>query len=803
MLLLGGPRVSEPLQQILGLECPSTDLWGAALHTWPQLSDASVHGILLLSATRAASRRWRMHRMSTKEQIDQAQDALLSELRGFKEQLLSRFTLGLGVVLGAWLLADAWLSPPSSAAHLLWVWLLLVLGLTYGASRSGLRRGAFVLVGGALTLAWGLILIFPEGVVVIASAFVLVIICSLMETWLSVVLAGVSWGVGLLAIRLVRPDAPSPSLIISSGLVYALTLGAMLISQSPMREAASLALTAWEQLRSSLMEARERRAELYRVVRALEEATYRIERMNNELLLAQRRADVARQNKARFAAMVSHELRGPLNLILGYSRLLALSPEQYGAPLPPAYRKDVHTIFASSRHVVNLLDDILDLSQLDVDRMPLVKEQIDLVKVAREVEMLVRPLAERKGLGFLIEIDQPSIAVFADRVRVRQVLINLLTNATRFTDRGEIGMRLGVDEQSAQVTVSDTGRGIPAEDLPRLFEEFSQLHLDEEGPGKGSGLGLAISRHLVRLHGGSIRATSEEGVGTEVTFTLPRLSSTHARTQPQGAVTSSDYRLAASDAHDTVLVVHGNPNVVRLIARHLGDYRIIGVPDPETACVAVSDHHPRAIIVDRDLAQGLRDDLVAHELNVPVLVCRLPQSQVSSRLEGVFTFLIKPVSKEALQMTLGQVACRGEELVVLVVDDNPDAVRLLEIMLTSMPEPCRVLRAYDGTQALQAMRRERPDLLLMDLLMPGLGGEDVVREMQSDPDLKTIPVAIVSASDAVEPSASLGDDLGVLMPADVSMAEGLRYLRALLDRVTPEYVTRATTAPPPPGAPRA
>ncbi|MGC9360777.1 MAG: response regulator, partial [Anaerolineae bacterium] len=172
-------------------------------------------------------------------------------------------------------------------------------------------------------------------------------------------------------------------------------------------------------------------------------------------------------------------------------------------------------------------------------------------------------------------------------------------------------------------------------------------------------------------------------------------------------------------------------------------------------------------------------------------------------LEGVFTFLIKPVSNETLQMTLGQAACRGEELVVLVVDDDPDAVRLLEIMLTSMPEPCRVLRAYDGTQALQVMRQEKPDLVLMDLLMPGLRGEDVVREMQSDPDLRTIPVAIVSASDALEPSASLGDDFGVLMPSEVGVAEGLRYLRALLDRVSPEYVTHPASARPSPEVPRA
>jgi len=726
----------------------------------------------------------------TKQAIDMRQQELLSELQGFREQLLSKYLVGLATVLGFWLILDALLSPPSGSIHLLWIPSIGTLALSYVISHQSYAKASRLLIAGLVVCCWVLVAALPRELTVAFSAIVVVIVTSLMGRWASLLVGLISWVGGLLVFWLAVPAGPSSDLILSSGMVYVFMLGVSWISQSPMREAANLTLTAWEHLRSSLLEARERRVELHRIVRALEEATYRIERMNNELMLARRRAEVARENKARFAAMVSHELRGPLNLILGYSRLLALSPEQYGVPLPPPYRKDVHTIYSSSRHVVNLLDDILDLSQVEVDRMPLVKEHLDLREVISEAERVVRPLAERKGLDLSIEMEPQPMRVFADRVRIRQVLINLLTNATRFTERGRIEVHLSSEDDHVLVCVRDTGRGIPSSDIPRLFEEFSQLHLQDEHVTKGSGLGLAISRHLIRLHDGNIWARSKEGAGTEVYFTLPKLP--HERTIAKAPGKWSVSPLPRT--HDAVLVVAEDPAVVRLIARHLGEYRTMGIPDLETVTTAVQDHHPRAVVADREVAEAIREKLISAGMNVPVLGCSMPSSKGSSRLEGVFAFLVKPVSRETLERTIRQVPPQGEELVVLVVDDDPEAVRLLAIMLSSLPEPCRILRAYDGTEALATMRRERPDLVLMDLLMPTLSGDDAVRQMQADPRLRTIPVAVISASDALGPSATFGDYLGLFAPSPMDMAEGVGCLRALLDRLAPQYLSDAGVA---------
>jgi CheY-like chemotaxis protein len=202
------------------------------------------------------------------------------------------------------------------------------------------------------------------------------------------------------------------------------------------------------------------------------------------------------------------------------------------------------------------------------------------------------------------------------------------------------------------------------------------------------------------------------------------------------------------------------------------------------------------VIADREVAAALQQELRVANVGVPILACSMPSSGGSSRLEGVFTFLIKPVSRETLMRTVRQVPISSEELRVLVVDDDPDAVRLLQIMLESLPEPCRVSRAHDGASALESMRRERPDLVLMDLLMPNLAGDEAVRRMQADPELRTIPVAVVSASDALGPTATLGDSIGLLAPGPMDAAESLGLVRILLDRLTPQYLESSDIAPP-------
>jgi signal transduction histidine kinase/CheY-like chemotaxis protein len=573
--------------------------------------------------------------------------------------------------------------------------------------------------------------------------------------------------------------------------LYVLALGMAWLTLRPLRTSVLWAISGWARASDALSEARERKGELYRALRALEEATYRIERMNNELIVARHEAEVARALKARFVATVSHELRGPLNLILGFSKLMALSPERYGVALPSAYRADVVTIYRNSQHLAALVDDILDLSQIEAERLALVKDRIDLEEdVIKEAAGIVRPLVERKGLYLRLELAGGMPTILADRVRLRQVLLNLLTNAIRFTEHGGITVSTTRREGDLLVTVRDTGRGIAAEDMPKLFREFHQVHLTETREAGGSGLGLSISKYLVELHGGGIWAQSTPGGGTAFYFTMPLPG-----TEPFVPSTVKTGEAHHSPVQESCLIVHDNPAIVRVLARHIEGYRVVGVPSQEEVIPLTEELHPRAIITTPELVGEIESQLFHSSYDVPIISCPLPQAASQGHVEGALSYLIKPITPEMITTVMRQVEREGETT-VLLVDDDPDAVRLVESILTSLPRPYRILRAYDGLKALEIMHRIVPDVVFLDLIMPGLDGEQVIERMRADERLRDVTLVIISARDWAETASSLGTPISVRCRRPVELARGARCLQAMLDAVSAHYLPEPALSAP-------
>ena len=678
----------------------------------------------------------------------------------------------------------------------------LVLGLSaYAAYRlreAHCRLASCLLLGGllaslvvvtyaepyALTAAYGVLVVVGAGALLGtagATAFT-------AATWLAEV--GVLWFASA-----VLPALPA---LVGVLLLYVLVLGGSYLTARPLREALAWAFSGWTRARNLLDEARKRRGELYRAVRALEEATFRMERMNNELVVAQHEAQQARALKARFAATVSHELRSPLNLILGFSKLMALSPESYGEVLPRAYRSDIDAIYRNSQHLVALVDDILDLSQIEAQRLPLVKDRIDLEQdVVHKVVDTVRPLAERKGLYIREDLEGSLPWVLADPVRLRQALLNLLTNAIRFTERGGITVRTRACERYIEVSVQDTGRGITAEDMPRLFQEFRPLQPTPTREGSGSGLGLSISKHLIELHGGRIWAESQEGVGTTLTFVVPLPDSE--------AVTVDGLRQTAATlpagVHDACLVVHDDPYVVRVLARHVEGYAMVGVPCPDEVLRLTDELHPKAIVTHSDYVDAIRVGLRSRQYDVPVISCGLPRLSDESGLRGVRGYLVKPVSQEMMHAVVGHVASDGE-VRVLLVDDDPDAVRLLERMLTALPHPYSIYKAYDGREALEVAGAVIPHIAFIDLVMPGMSGSQLVELLRQNPVTQDMAIVIVSAQDWGEREARLGSPLSLCFRDGLGLAEGARYLKSLLDVVSPRYLAGEAPGESPSPAPR-
>jgi len=722
--------------------------------------------------------------MVSRESIVSCESNVKAEVEDQRQGLLWPFvtaSFAVGLVWLTYSVSQSWdLNTSSASTFALWMGAYLA----YKLGRKHHYVASWLLVL-SLILANGLIVASaPSSLAIAFGALVVIIANALLGAGRAFVSTTCLWVTVAMAWHL---GTGSQELHLAAGgsfPFYYLVWAATYVANLPLNRSVASTLAGWAQARKALLESRARRAELYRVVRALEEATYRIERMNNELLVSRWQAETARAAKARFVATVSHELRGPLNLILGFSRLIALFPERYQDPLPVAYHADIDTIYRNSQHLAALVDDVLDLSQIEAERLPLVKDFIDLEEdVVRKALGDLQPLAERKGLYVRLQLAGDLPRILADQVRLRQALINLLTNAIRFTERGGITIRSQLEGDSVLIAVQDTGPGIDPDDMPKLFKEFSQLHQSETREAMGSGLGLSISKELIELHGGQIWAESKPGVGTTCYFSLPLpgAASTVARTVRTGRTRPQ------TGSPNTCLVVHDDPEVVRVLARHLDGYRVVGAPGEQEALALIEELHPGAIVTTPAIAGRLENQLAATPYGVPIIACAMSRAAGRRDLGKVITYLIKPVAQETLDGVMTQIDQSGETT-LLLVDDDPDAVRLLERMLTPIPHPYRILKAYSGHQALDTMKSVVPDIVFMDLIMPGLTGEQTIQRMRADDRLREVPVVIISAKDATEDDITIGPPICVRGGNPLGIGRYAQCLRALLDAVSPKYL---------------
>ncbi len=527
---------------------------------------------------------------------------------------------------------------------------------------------------------------------------------------------------------------------------------------------------------------RTQQAELRRTVKSLQILNDIHARTERELLIVHQQLRASQQLKEQFAANISHELRTPLSIILGFSEVMVLSPEVYGEHTwPPKLMRDVYQIYRNSRHLLDMIDDILDLSRFELVGFTLQKEATPLAPLLHDAANIVADLFDASPdvtFQVILPPDLPILAV--DQTRIRQVLLNLLNNARRYTQKGTVTLTAVADTEWVTVQVQDTGVGINAADLENIFTEFYQADYSLSRQHGGAGLGLAICQRFVAAHDGRIWAESEPGVGSTFFFSLPLPAH-----KPASKPYQTPLPATSKATRPCVLLIEPDPLVVSLVQRHLPDFDI--VPTTAAALAAqVNAYHPLAAIYNRPPGPAGPNRLPP-TTHIPIIECALPSQSWMAQTLGAVACLTKPINFAQLQR---EIASLGSVQDVLVIDDSPGICQLVERGLSMMDGQIQVRLAYDGRAGLQAMHTSVPDLVILDLVMPELGGLGVIEAMHAQPALAAVPVILLTATSYVEDSlAQHGAQVTITQVDPWLPGETLRCLDAILKSLKPQVGT--------------
>jgi signal transduction histidine kinase/AraC-like DNA-binding protein len=454
-----------------------------------------------------------------------------------------------------------------------------------------------------------------------------------------------------------------------------------------------------------------------------------------EIQQARLDAEKADRIKTRLLANVSHEMRTPLNIILGYTQDALESPGKYGNELPTSLLSDIHQIQSNAEHQLRVINDLLDLSRAEIDELDLSLELLDPHQLVTEAFHSLADQATSPNLHWKIDVPEHLPQIRADAVRLRQIFLNLLSNAKKYTENGEIILGAEVAPPEIHFWVTDTGLGIDPEQQERIFEPFVTVE-DNRRISGGIGLGLSITRHLVALHGGTMKLNSRPNQGSTFHIYLPLPTLDYAKPARQ------------DDLSSVLLLIssHAEPKqeIVEMCRRQkLEIFQLRDQGDLETA---LSQTNPVALAWDLSSAQPGDWALVRRLRHYPtlsqapfILYGQLPEEQV-----GLTGFVVKSSNPKTLLETLNALSPTQKTGPVLIVDDDPQVRAAHKALVEEGLPGYSISLAEDGEAALASMNQEIPSLVLLDLVMPVLSGADVLDRMRADPKLRQVPVIVLS-----------------------------------------------------------
>ncbi|MBI4494744.1 MAG: response regulator [Chloroflexi bacterium] len=480
-------------------------------------------------------------------------------------------------------------------------------------------------------------------------------------------------------------------------------------------------------------------------------------RAEGELRAAMEAAEAANRAKSSFLANMSHELRTPLNAIIGYSEMLQEEAQDLGQQ---DFVPDLQKIQAAGKHLLGLINAVLDLSKIEAGKMDLFLESFDLAEMVRDAVAVVQPLVKKNHNALEVHCPDGLGAMHADLTKVRQSLFNLLSNSCKFTEQGTVSLQIAREtvEGMEQIIfrVSDTGIGMTPEQLGKLFQAFQQAEASTTRKYGGTGLGLALSRRLCQMMGGDITVTSEYGKGSMFTITLPAQAVERKR-EPEAptpaTVAEQPAAEASPDTATAVLVIDDDPTVRDLMTRFLSKegYRVATAANGQEGLQRAKSLRPSAITLDVMMPvmdgwavlSALKAD--PDLADIPVVMLSMVDEKNMGYALGASDYLTKPIERDRLAATLRRYR-RGEAPgSVLLVEDDRASREMMRRLLER--EEWTVDEAENGRIGLERVAERRPDLILLDLMMPEMDGFEFAETLCRREADRTIPIVVVTAKD--------------------------------------------------------
>jgi signal transduction histidine kinase/DNA-binding response OmpR family regulator len=492
--------------------------------------------------------------------------------------------------------------------------------------------------------------------------------------------------------------------------------------------------------------------EMSRALGVFRDNAREIQTARDQAIAARTEAEAASRAKSSFLANMSHELRTPLNAIIGYSEILA---EDAADRSDDASVRDLQKIQSAGKHLLGLINSVLDLSKIEAGRMDVYLEQVNLAQLVEEVRVMVQPLIEKNGNRLAIDCPPGIGAMRTDSTKIKQSLINLLSNAAKFTEKGEVGLtvaRQDIADGRSHVAfkVSDSGIGMTEEQIGRLFEAFAQADSSTTRNFGGTGLGLAITKRFATLLGGSVSVTSTPGKGSTFILDLPDHPVSVAAPAPQFKAAPG----GSEGAGLTVLVVDDDPAVHDVLTPTLAKsgYRVIHARDGAEALATLRKSPPDVVTLDvmmpnvdgwSVLAEMKSDSALAH---IPVIMLTIVDDRNLGWSLGASEYMTKPIDRERLVALVHRFTNRGADSVVLIVDDDPEVRNVVSATLRNVG--LKVAEAVNGRAAVEWLDgNPPPNLVLLDLMMPEMDGFQFLEHLQAHPDKLKIPIVVLTAKD--------------------------------------------------------